>query len=76
MDAKANGAQAAHPIDPQVEIDVTGGIWGSLGLTKRELFAAMAMQGLLARGTLMPSIAMRAVENADALLAELAKATP
>lgn len=45
------------------------------GLTKRELFAAMAMQGLLASGTVSFAHmrAAAAVELADALLAELAK---
>lgn len=48
-------------------------------ITKRELFAAMAMQGLLASGgTAWTGIdaqgcAMRCVQNADALIAELAK---
>lgn len=49
----------------------------SRGLTKREYFAAMAMQGLcsLPAGEKWPStlIATYAVEQADALLAELAK---
>ena len=50
------------------------------GLTKRELFAAMAMQGLAAvplqGGTpiyAVKSDAKRAVEYADALIVELAK---
>ncbi len=44
----------------------------NLGLTKRELFAALAMQGLLAQYDLSPyDIADCAVKNADALLAEL-----
>lgn len=51
------------------------------GLTKRELFAAMAMQGLLA--TLVPGqndptdevLASWSVHQADALLAELNKKT-
>ena len=88
-DAKANGAQAAHPISPQVEIDVTGGSWGSLGLTKRELFAAMAMQGLASNpggpwqanslngwalaNCKLEDIAEVCTQAADALLAELAK---
>lgn len=46
-----------------------------LGLTKRELFAAMAMQGLCARpATHRPvDIAPLSIAMADALLAELAK---
>ena len=49
------------------------------GMTKREIFAAMAMQGLLASLTkddadLSPSVLARcAVCNADALLVELEK---
>lgn len=53
---------------------------GYLGLTKRELFAAMAMQGICASE---PSekldyehTAHFAVEHADALIAELAKVRP
>lgn len=52
---------------------------GAYGLTKREYFAALAMQGLLA-GSNWPGvvigpcqIADHAVEFADALLAELDK---
>ena len=44
------------------------------GLTKRELFAAMAMQGLMARPGMRLSLdhlAMDAVCQADALIAEL-----
>lgn len=47
------------------------------GLTKREYFAALAMQGLVTMGwgvdSLLPERAEFAVANADALLAELAK---
>ena len=47
------------------------------GLTKRELFAAMAMQGLLAsfeaHRMTVQSCAPLSVKAADALLAELAK---
>ena len=45
------------------------------GLTKRELFAAMAMQGVVSRpGIVMPDHeAMVAVRCADALIAELNK---
>ena len=48
------------------------------GVTKRELFAAMAMQGILAHGTYGPQLVEVASESiiaADALLAELAKPT-
>lgn len=47
------------------------------GLTKRELFAAMAMQGLCAgpecEGTHIEDIALAAVAMADALIDELNK---
>ncbi len=44
------------------------------GLSKRELFAAMAMQGLLCGSVFQgPSLAESAVQHADALIAELAK---
>lgn len=50
-----------------------------LGLTKRELFAALAMQGMLASESEASNyghigfLAESAVKRADALLAELAK---
>jgi hypothetical protein len=52
------------------------------GLTKRELFAAMAMQGMMStemalKSTRTPRDLMRGcAEVADALIAELAKAQP
>jgi hypothetical protein len=53
--------------------------WGSPGMTLREYYAGLAMQGLLASETLdyhassSESLARHAVSKADALLAELAK---
>ncbi len=50
--------------------------FSSIGLTKRELFAAMAMQGMLANGATYGNheeFATWSVKSADALLAELAK---
>lgn len=49
-----------------------------LGLTKREYFAAMAMQGLLsaARGWNAMDFSQCSVSYADALLAELSKVQP
>jgi len=50
--------------------------WGGSGLTKREQFSAMAMQGLLAKpaGEVHPEMVMfYAVSAADALLVELDK---
>jgi len=47
------------------------------GLTKRELFAAMAMQGMIGDKTLQCDLAaVWSVQAADALLAELAKEQP
>lgn len=45
------------------------------GLTKREMFAMAAMQGLLAKDDdrQAHNVALQAVQNADALLAELEK---
>lgn len=51
-------------------------IYGSVGLTKRELLAAMAMQGLLANqfgDKAAPALARYSTMYADALLAELEK---
>lgn len=51
------------------------------GLTKRELFAAMAMQGILANcgdvgcRAVSEEVASQAVEDADALIAALGKPT-
>ena len=51
--------------------------WAEMGLTKRELFAAMAMQGSLGGepgSHLEPRrLAIESVRHADALIAELAK---
>lgn len=43
------------------------------GLTKREYFAALAMQGLLSNPVVMGNLAEMAVEHADALINELNK---
>lgn len=49
--------------------------YGSIGLTKREYFAAMAMQGLLAHDPTyeFTEIASDSVKMTDALIAELNK---
>lgn len=73
------GDEPAYPLDMQR--DESGQWTESLcrGLTKRELFAAMAMQGICADPEAhkdeqtAPGIAIGAVKCADALLAELAK---
>lgn len=64
-----NGDIPVHPINSPV-------VGTHYGLTKREYFAAMAMQGLLAKEERTGSredFASDAVKYADALLNELAK---
>ena len=75
-----SGAELAFPF---VETGAMQGESINFGLTKRELFAAMAMQGMLAQVAAestptawdaAPEVAAAgAVRCADALLAELAK---
>jgi hypothetical protein len=65
--AKELGEMSAYARHPGSQYD---------GLTKRELFAAMAMQGLLSNHNVdleRDDIAAHAVMRADDLLAELAK---
>ena len=72
-----NGNDSIYALtaEQERECSLPGG-WGGVGLTKRELFAAMAMQGFAAcvscNGTI-EAHAEYAVKWADALLAELAK---
>lgn len=73
----------AEPVYPFQELDAQGMPRSAacVGLTKRELLAAMAMQGFCALpgigdDSTAKTIASMAVEHADALLAELAKVTP
>lgn len=78
-----NADEPAYPVEVAYSGDTlrgqqTGSYSGwATGLTKRELFAAMAMQGLLADGEAMDvtiaQVALAAVQLSDALLAELAK---
>lgn len=70
---KANVPAFPVPLNPGEAFKFNGEVDG---LTKRELFAAMAMQGLLAnaeRDAEAEGFARDAVRSADALLAELAK---
>ncbi len=67
-----------QPLGPDgLPSEASGYVGFEPGITKRQLFAAMAMQGLLAGDTdrvvTADGIAKEAVEQADALLAELAK---
>jgi len=79
------GNEPAFPADPVYKNDGEGGIEqippGSFGLTKREYFAAKAMEGSLASedikdgilwsDKLLPQLAQRSVMVADALIAAL-----
>ena len=61
-----------HPDDGAFATATDG--WAQCGLTKRELFAAMAMQGMTNNNNITVEIvAAWSVQYADALLAELAK---
>jgi hypothetical protein len=76
--AKNNGNMSAGVV-PDLYTPEQGMRWGESGLTKRELFAAMAMQGMCTplRADISPAswnhanIAEGAVKAADALLAAL-----
>jgi hypothetical protein len=62
------------PINPvHFKTDDSGFEFMSHGLTKREYFAAMAMQGIITvgHGTSCQDVAQMAVEQADALLKAL-----
>jgi hypothetical protein len=67
-----------EPAYPLAWTDIHGDDQREHGLTKRELLAAMAMQGIAASGNedTPEQRAMWAVRDADALLAELAKDAP
>lgn len=67
-----NGQELAFPF---VETGAMQGESVNLGLTKREYFAAMALQGFIACSGAYQGIEARAVSCADRLLAELAKPT-
>ena len=87
MSAADLGKQPASPCGQKWrEVDLAGNgtshSRGPLhaGLTKRELFAAMAMQGFLSNPSWyekwdgkLRDMAFECLQNADALLAELAK---
>lgn len=76
--AETNGMEPAYPVPTTATANGDILQYGSPGLTRRELFAAMAMQGALAswpeHGRLEPEATARcAVSFADALLKELSK---
>lgn len=83
MDAKELGKQPAHPTD--MEGTIAGGFPSAVdgytsmpGLTKREAFMLAAMQGIAANPQCLAKstreFAEWALKQADACLAELAKA--
>lgn len=59
-------AKANEPAYPAGNVNFTG-------LTKRELFAAMAMQGLIAKSGYYDYTAKKSVEIANAMILELEK---
>lgn len=69
--------QPDDPVNLSSSFDDFGDIVISLGLTKREYFAAMAMQGMLSRyictDASCEEFALWAVEAADQLIARLNK---
>lgn len=75
----SNGVRTAFPLPTEYRpLDGAPVAQAQLGLTKRELFAAMAMQGICTDGPLSGrykagEAARMAVEYADALLEELGR---
>ncbi len=73
-----NGRLGFQPLGNEYDGTTCVGQYTDGGLTKRELFAAMAMQGLLADSAISASyeeISESAVGHADALIAEINKET-
>lgn len=72
-----NGNEPINAISEEETDRVDDGVKIYTGLTKREYFAAMAMQGCIASGfqTSMEKQAESAVEAADALITQLNKPT-
>ncbi len=77
-----NAGSSAFPLDPKTRINNTDSHLDFVGLTKREYFAACAMQGVLANmdkwrmkgEQLKPEeMARISIASADALLIELSK---
>lgn len=79
-----NPNEPVHPCDEYARYSTTGEDYFAdrhMGMTKRELFAAMAMQGMLAKTDMTGSspncFAAEALDHADALIAALnAEAKP
>lgn len=78
MDDKIAGQESAYPLmDVQILGDNSFHPYSAGGLTKRELFAAMAMQGFctgkIGECSSVSVVANLSVKQADALLKELSK---
>lgn len=84
MEKIENGNLPIHPMEMQFKDGSVKKTFTNFGLTKREYFAAMAMQGLLANNIYhnplekqqmisVPALAKAATSYADAILSELSK---
>lgn len=51
-----NGNEAAYPVSAEVEKQMATDGWGSIGVTKQEYFAGMALQGLLANNEFLTGV--------------------
>lgn len=77
-----NADNAAFPVNGDDEREAVVQGWGSIGLTKREYFAGLALQALLANPAFADQIhetrkrAEIAVKNADAILVALEDPRP
>lgn len=91
MDGKTLGTLSVHPMTADDEKNACVDGWGSTGITLRQHFAGLAMQGFCANPSVFAPNGMRgwglvntteenltnyALVMADALLAELSKDTP
>ena len=73
---KTNGNDFVNMTKDCYEDNASGKLVYSYGLTKRELFAAMAMQGYCSNSEFIinpTAAAITAIQTADALIAELNK---
>ena len=73
MDGKTLGNRYVHPVSAEDDRDAAAGSYGETGITLRQHYAGLAMQGGIANGTVVApeAIARDAVMYADALLAAL-----
>lgn len=76
MSPKELGARYVSPVSAEHDRDACGSSYGETGITLRQHFAGLAMQGLAGSGYDSLLAAEIAVCHADALLAELAKDQP